>query len=280
MQGVNGLIAKYDIANYSNLGEFTSNLSPSDIVVTADGSKGYITDNTNLSNKIGIFDPIGMKMIKTISSPLITEPLSAAISPDGKYAYICGKRSDNILRINISNDSVISNFVLGADVPNPVTSTYAGKYDPQKVVISSDSKKMYVTCLNTSEVVVFDLIKDSIVARIPTPLLPLGAALTPDGSELWTVLYGSNGVDVISTATNQVIAEIDSVSQYPNVITFTPDGAYAYIACELAAGGVHHHGTGGLPPSSYVVVDTKTRKIISIEELPAISVGIVTGYKN
>ena len=77
-----------------------------------------------------------------------------------------------------------------------------------------------------------------------------------------------------------MIATIDSVSQYPRAISFTPDGAYAYVACELSAGGVHHHVTGGAPPSSYVVIDRKARKIISVQELPAVSTEIVTGYKN
>jgi YVTN family beta-propeller protein len=161
----------------------------------------------------------------------------------------------------------------------PITPSYNRKYLPQKVVISADSKTMYVTCENTSEVVFFDLTRDSIIARVPTPILPWGAALTPDGSELWTATLGSNNVHVISTSTNQVIAEIDSVSQNPHAITITPDGAYAYVACEFSSGGEHHHATGGVPPSSYVVINCKTRKIISIQDLPALSVGIVVGYK-
>src|SRR5207248_3197117 len=104
-------------------------------------------------------------------------------------------------------------------------------------------------------------------------------SLSPEGSELWTVAYGSNAVYVISTATKQVIVEIDSVSSQPRAISITPDGAYAYVACELSAGGVHHHATGGSPPSSYVVIDCKTRKVISIQELPAYSIGITIGYK-
>ena len=96
---------------------------------------------------------------------------------------------------------------------------------------------------------------------------------------MWVTAYGANKINVVNTVTNQVIAEIDSISQNPRAITITPDGAFAFVACELASGGVHHHGTGGLPPSSYVVIDCKTRKVISIQELPALSVGIAVGYK-
>jgi YVTN family beta-propeller protein len=139
---------------------------------------------------------------------------------------------------------------------------------------------MYVTCWTTNEVVIFDLTKDSIIGRVTTLYTPYGAALTPDGSELWTAAYGSNKIHIISTATNQVIAEIDSVSSFPVAITFTPDDAsYAYVACELSTGGAHHHATGGVAPSSYVVIDRKTRKILSLQELPGTSTNIITGYK-
>jgi YVTN family beta-propeller protein len=220
-----------------------------------------------------------MKLQKTVSSPLIQDPVSVAVAPDGKYVYLCGHRSDNILRIDIRNDSVMACLALGADVPVPYISSYATKYGPEKIVVSSDCKTLYVTCLNTSEVVVFDLVKDSITARIPIPSNPWGEALSPDGSELWIATWGANAVHVVSTATNQVIAKIDSVSQVPHAITITPDGAYAYVACELASGGAHHHGTGASAPSSFVVIDCKTRTIVSIEELPSTSTSIMAGYK-
>ncbi|MDP4218902.1 MAG: YncE family protein [Bacteroidota bacterium] len=279
MAGANGIIRKYDIATYSQLGEFKSNLVPSEIALTPDGSKGYVTDESYAGNRFGVFDPVSMTMSKTISSPLIIDPFSVAVSPDGKYAYICGHGSDNVLRIDTKNDSVMGCLPLGADVIVPVTSKYVRKYLPQKVVVSSDSKTLYVTCNNTHEVVVFDLVKDTIKARIPVNNFPWGEALSPDGSELWVVTWGTNSIHVISTSTNQLITEIDSVSQNPHAVTITPDGAFAYVACEFSAGGAHHHETGGLPESSYVVIDCKTRKIISIQELPAYSIDVKAAYK-
>jgi YVTN family beta-propeller protein len=280
MQDAGGTVAKYDEASYVKLGEFTTNLAPSEIALTSDGSKGYVTDDFYRGNRFGVFDPLGMKLTKIISSPLIIDPTSIAISPDNQYAYICGKSSDNILRIDTRNDSVMGCIALGADVQVPVTPAYIPKYQPKKIIISPYSNIMYAACQGTSEIVALDLIKDSIIARIPVQYGPWGEALTPDGSALWVVDYISSQITIISTTSNQVIATIDSVSQDPRAITFTPDGAYAFVACELSAGGVHHHVTGGLPPSSYVVIDTKTRKILSIQELPALSTGIVAGYKN
>ena len=279
MDGATGIIRKYDAGSYGQIGEFASHLYPSEIAITSDGSKGYIADDSYYLNRFGVFDPVTMKLGKTVSTPLVEDAVSVVISPDGKYAYLCGHRSDNILRIDTRTDSVMGCLTLGADVQVPYTSSYPTKYGPEKIVVSSDSKTLYVTCLNTSEVVVFDLVRDSIIARIPIPSNPWGEALSPDGSELWIATWGANSVHVVSTATNQVIAKIDSVSLVPHAITITPDGAYAYVACELASGGAHHHGTGATAPSSFVIIDCKTRKIVSIEELPSTSTGIVAGYK-
>jgi len=220
-----------------------------------------------------------MKIIKTISTPLIIDPRSISISPDGKYAYVAGHFSDDILRIDIHNDSIVSCLPLGSDVLIPPKSGGSQKYTPQKIVLSSDSKTMYVSCENTNEIVVFNLTNDSITSRIPILYSPWGLALTPDGSELWVAGYSDSTIQVVSTVTNQVVSIIDTVSNFPHAIVITPDGNYAYVACELSSGGAHHHVTGGQPPSSYVVIDRKARKILSIQELPSYSVDITIGYR-
>lgn len=278
--GSNGLIKKFDASSYAALGEFQSDLNPSSIAVTSDGTKGYFTDELGNGNRFGVLNPVSMKLIKAVSSQLIEDPVDVAIAPDGKYAYICGHGSDNIIRIDTRNDSVVGCLPLGDDVAIPFIPTYISKYQPEKVVITSDSKIMYVTCIGSSEVIAFDLMQDTIVARIPIHYQPWGEALRPPNeAELWTATYGSNAIHVISTSENKVVFQIDSISQLPRAITFTPDGAFAYVACELSAGGAHHHGTGGVAPSSYVVIDCNTRKVVSIQDLPATSVSVTVGYK-
>jgi len=281
MLGAKGAVRKYDVGTYIMTGEFISNLVPNEIALTPDGSKGYITDNSSLaSTTYGVFDPAGMKLTKTMSSPLILQPFAAAVAPDGKYAYISGYSSDNILRIDTRTDSVVGNLPLGPDVQVPVESDYIRQYMPSQIVISSDSKKMYVTCVNTSEVVVFDLEKDSITSRVKIPNSPRAEALSPDGKELWAATW-VNTMHIISTATDQIVAEIDSVSQSPSAMMFTPDGKYVYVACQYLLGGHHHNASYvAVAPSSYVVIEAATRKILYISELPGISVGISGEFDN
>ncbi|MFI5264074.1 MAG: YncE family protein, partial [Candidatus Kapaibacterium sp.] len=190
MLGAKGAVRKYDQATYAMTGECISNLIPNEIALTPDGSKGYITDNSSLTgSRFCVFDPQAMKLTKTLSSPLILQPFAVTVAPDGRYAYMSGYSSDNILRIDTHTDSVVGNMPLGIDVEVPVGSDYIRQYLPSKIVISSDSKRMYVTCVNTSEVVVFDLEKDSIVSRITLPNSPRAEALSPDGKELWAATW-------------------------------------------------------------------------------------------
>src|SRR5205807_7671075 len=109
-----------------------------------DGSKGYITDiSSAASTTFGIFDPRAMTLTKTISTPLIILPYVAASASDGKYAYISGYYSDNILRIDTRTDSIVGNIPVGPSVEIPVSQNYILQYAPSKLVISSDSKRMY-----------------------------------------------------------------------------------------------------------------------------------------
>src|SRR5207249_2198989 len=111
MAGGNGTITKYDAETFSIIAEFQSGINPAQIAITSDGTKGYITDgNAFDSHKIVVFDPVSMTMTKTISSTLITEPFSVAFSPDNAFAYICGVFSDNIIRIDTKNDSILASI--------------------------------------------------------------------------------------------------------------------------------------------------------------------------
>src|SRR5205085_10410035 len=111
----------FDVNSYLTIRELLANLSTHEITIASDGTKEYITENSSpKSNIFCIFDPITMKLSKKVETPLLLLPYSVVISPDGKYAYMSGYNSDNILRIDTRTDSIISNLPLGPDVEIPV----------------------------------------------------------------------------------------------------------------------------------------------------------------
>jgi len=272
-----GIIKRFSRSSRVSNAELESELTPSEILLLPDNSKGYIANYPSaLPTRFGAFDPAGMTMTKFIETDLIRGPKAFALSSDSKYLYIAGYDSDNILRIATANDSIVSNLRLNTTVPSPVPSNYQRQYAPAKLILTSDDSRLFVCSEDRQEVTVFDLRTDSIIARISTQLSPYGAALTSDGKELWVANTGSNSVSIIDAVLLQPLLTLDTIASQPRSICFTPDGIYVYIACQGLKGSSHH--MGGPPPSSVIVIDRGTRKLIATIELPTLSVSIAPGF--
>ncbi len=92
---------------------------------------------------------------------------------------------------------------------------------------------------------------------------PLGAAATPDGSEVWVTESGANTVSVIDTST-QTITDTIVVGIYPHGIAITPDGTTAFVANTGP-----NTGAGGSQVLSQISTSTKaTSRKIEVGEAP------------
>ncbi|MGH8936369.1 MAG: hypothetical protein ACRDXD_08945 [Acidimicrobiia bacterium] len=99
--------------------------------------------------------------------------------------------------------------------------------------VTPDGRSAYVNvfCIDgcPGEVWVIDLATRSTVTLIPTPDPSMhGVRASPDGRFVFATNFSVGQVSVISTATNQIIANIP-VGQNPNDIAFTPDGSKAFV---------------------------------------------------
>jgi YVTN family beta-propeller protein len=66
-------------------------------------------------------------------------------------------------------------------------------------------------------------------ASIPVGRLPLGMAISPDGTALYVANSIGNSISVVNTASNGTVGTIP-VAADPRAVAFTPDGATAYVA--------------------------------------------------
>ncbi len=273
-----GTIKKYNIKTLALEGEFSSGVFPERITISPDGKKGYIAvEGSAFVNRIGVFDPVAMKMIKIINTPFIKSSANTIFTADAKYAYICGAESDNIIKLDTQNDSIVANIPFSKDVPIPPTDGYTGIYTPVAMALSPDEKTLYVTSINNQRVFLFDLSTNTTTSNIKVGVFPRDIRLTPDGKELWVTNSGKNTISIIDCASSTVTMTIDSVGSEPFMISFTPDGARAFIACHSKV-GAGHHSQDGPPPSSVVVIDVATRAILQVIEMPTYSAGIVMGF--
>lgn len=80
----------------------------------------------------------------------------------------------------------------------------------------------------SSTVTHYNLCPLGVIKRIPVGTNPLQLQATPDGGTLVVTRYDS-GMVFIDTATDTVIATLNTPSMYPNGIAITPDGTKAYV---------------------------------------------------
>jgi YVTN family beta-propeller protein len=103
---------------------------------------------------------------------------------------------------------------------------------PITPVSSSDGSKIYVTCSATNLVQTVDVTVDSnlhVIKKIEVGKTPWGAALTPEGAQLYVANKGSNNVSVINTASGIVTGSIP-VGTAPWGLGINPSGMLAYVA--------------------------------------------------
>jgi YVTN family beta-propeller protein len=121
---------------------------------------------------------------------------------------------ESAMNLRISRLLAILAFVLGGD--------------------PSFAQNAYITNDGSNSVSVIATATNTVVAKIPVGLNPVGAAVTTDGSTVYVTNELGNTVSVIDAATNTVIATIPvgdpNGIDHPNGVAPTPDRTAVYVA--------------------------------------------------
>jgi YVTN family beta-propeller protein len=199
-----------------------------------------------------------------------------AVTPDGTTLYIANYQNDSLSIINTATRTVTNEihfFVPGqvtavGEMPywpvilsNPqggATKIYVssqrdgqvlsvnaatGMYtvitvggEPNRMVLSADQTRLYVSNGDLDEIEVIDTTKDKVTARISIARPgykykgsnPNSLALSPNGRMLYVTLGGENAVGVINVSTQQLLGRIPT-GWYPSSITVSADGSTLYV---------------------------------------------------
>jgi YVTN family beta-propeller protein len=153
------------------------------------------------------------------SIPMTGEPYDAAITPDGRYAYVTLRASHRVAVIELGTMQEVTTIAVGLE--------------PRGVAITPDGMRAYVTEASSNSVSVIDVINNIVVGAIPVGLMPWGIAITPNGDRVYVVNRTSSTVSAIDVATQTVI-DVMSVDQEPVEIAIAPDGLTAYVTSTIA----------------------------------------------
>ncbi len=147
------------------------------------------------------------------------------INSAGTTMYVDQQAQSNVLVIDLTTDTVTATVNLNAS-------------QNWEMALSPDGSALYIASgFNLglpgaeSSIEVLNTATNTISATIPlgANTFPIGLALSPDGSTIYTSDQSSDSVSVISTATDTVTSTIAGFSE-PTGLALTPNGATAYVS--------------------------------------------------
>ncbi|PKP38239.1 MAG: hypothetical protein CVT98_05250, partial [Bacteroidetes bacterium HGW-Bacteroidetes-15] len=97
------------------------------------------------------------------------------------------------------------------------------------VALSANFAIAYVPSIRTGNVTVIDLQNDSIVAQVYSGKGAEGAAVSPNGEELWVTNRSDNTLTIFDTQTLDLITTLEC-GDFPIRIKFTPDGTKVLVS--------------------------------------------------
>lgn len=104
---------------------------------------------------------------------------------------------------------------------------------PVDLAISPDSKRLYVVCEGTDELVTIDLATDAISARTPVGRVPRGIALSSDAKQIYITNSWSDTVTQIDAATLHATRTLPTGFE-PHGITVDPRHGTLYVANRIS----------------------------------------------
>lgn len=165
-------------------------------------------------------------------------PLAIAITPDGRQALIATHGGEQVTVINTAN--------------RKPTAIPVGKF-VERIAIAPDGKTAYFTTESSEKVFVIDTRSDEVVGSFPVGPEADNLAFSPDGTRAYVGV--KEGVDVVDTATQKVVAGPIDVGGFPEEIAVSPNGKSVYVVADTV--------------KSVVVINPSINQVVGNVPLPS-----------
>jgi len=230
-------LAIIDVAGRKLMRKVAAGSSPFDVDLSTDGRTAFVSNND--TNEVTVLDIAKGTVKKKMSVGM--EPEGIAVRPDGKVVYAVSHAVDEIYALDTKTMKLVLRVDAGirphavvfarrgdvafvTDEGFPAVSILDAKKHAEReeiaipklpqatppagaqgAALSPDGKRLYVTTGGGRSVVVVDVAKQAVVARIEgVGAYPRGIAASADGAKLFTANGSSNDVAVIDVASGKV----------------------------------------------------------------------------
>jgi DNA-binding beta-propeller fold protein YncE len=188
----------------------------------------------DMYSRLAVIDAVTMDKIAMI--PVCPAMHGIAVSADGSEAYITCYGSDELAIVDLTNlaSPAIERFAVGPGVVDPTMPSY----QPYAAAVSPADGSVWVSCLRSEDVRVFDpATRTWDEARAVTfGGLPFFADFTADGSRLYVPHQGDNAISIIDPAVGGAsLQEVQlplAACDKPHGVIVTPDEQNLLVVCE------------------------------------------------
>jgi YVTN family beta-propeller protein len=188
--------------------------APNGVALTPDGKLLLVT--VYGEDRVAFLDTATQAVVASVGVP---KPHTAAISPDGKLAYVTSQDPGHfaLVVVDLATRAVIR--------------TVALEKTPRDAEFGYDGKAFYFTVAGVSAVQVLDPASDKIVAQIPTGVSPHFVKLFRGTTLGMITVQGSGELVLFDPMTNKPVRSI-AVGKQPHWIEVSGDSKTAYVPNE------------------------------------------------
>ncbi len=164
---------------------------PAAIAITSDGNTAYVVNESD--GTMTVLNLISGTWQAGSTTSIASAPSDIALSPDDTRAYVTDAMSSDVVIIDLTQS------------PPSVMPTTIPITNPKDIAVTPDGRKAYVTHAGNM-VAAINLANDTVTSDfvVTNDLtgFPNAIAIDPSGGYAYAVIYGSNEVTPISTATD------------------------------------------------------------------------------
>jgi RHS repeat-associated protein len=194
--------------------------------------------NVTVTGTVSVPTPMALKSfapasVATGGSSVLT------ITLNPKLLYVVNSNDANVSVFDTTSNTLRSTFNLGSGI------------SPYAAAVTATGSRLYVTTVSYSGVYAVAVVataSNAVLATIGVGAGPIGVAVNPAGSRVYTANDNANTVSVIDTASNSVIATVP-VPADPINLAVNPAGTRLYVTSYASA--------------SVSVLDTSTNVVIA-----------------
>jgi YVTN family beta-propeller protein len=182
---------------------------------------------------------VSLEELKVLSVvPVGKRPRGLVLSRDGTRLYVavsgmpkCPPPMSDAQCAQLPRDAAADGIAVVDTARLAPPARFTGVSDPERVELSRDGRRLYVTEEDAARVAVLDSRSGAVLAHIAVGREPEGVRISPDGRTLLVTSEADGTVSIIDARGNRVRRTV-SVGKRPRDAAFTADSHAAYVPGE------------------------------------------------